>query len=244
MLTEEQSEFKINSIQDIHNIIYINLKKRADRKEKVEKECEKIGIKAERFNAIEMPNGAIGCSMSHLHCLEMAKNKGWEAVWICEDDIHFTDPSLFVQQLNLFLQRHKMWDVILIAGNNTPPFFPVDDCCIKVTRCQTTTGYIVKRHYYDTLIQNIRKGLQQLIRQSDKHILYAIDKFWFSLQEKDNWFLIIPLTVTQYENYSDIEKKHTNYSRVMLDIDKRAFYLNQAKNQIQKNAAISFSLFK
>jgi hypothetical protein len=54
----------------------------------------------------------------------------------------------------------------------------------------------------------------------DKHVLYAIDKWWFQLQGKDNWLLITPLTVTQREDYSDIEKKHTNYTRLMIDLDK------------------------
>ena len=56
-----------------------------------------------------------------------------------------------------------------------------------------------------------------------KHDLFAIDKYWFRLQERDRWYLIIPLTVTQREDYSDIEKRMTNYSRVMLDLDKEAF---------------------
>ena len=57
----------------------------------------------------------------------------------------------------------------------------------------------------------------------DKHVLYAIDKYWFQLQKKDKWYLIIPLSVTQREDYSDIEKRPTNYSNAMLDLDKSSF---------------------
>jgi len=217
----------VKDIQDIKHAVYINLKKRTDRKEMVENEMKRIGLSIERFNAIEMPNGAIGCSMSHLNCLEMAKRKGWDHVWICEDDIHFTIPSLFVTQLNSFLSKHNIWDVLLLGGNNIPPFYKVDDCCVRVTRCQTTTGYLVRQHYYDTLIKNIREGLNLLIRNQTQHILYAVDKYWFSLQERDRWFLITPLTVTQHENYSDIEKRKTNYSKVMLDIDKKTLLRNR-----------------
>jgi len=222
----------LESIKDIQHAFYINLTKRTDRKELVEKELEEIGINAERFNAVELPNGAIGCCMSHINCLEMAKNKGWEHVWICEDDIHFTNPSLFVNQLNLFFSRHKIWDVVLIAGNNMPPFLNIDDCCVKVSKCQTTTGYIVKNHYYDTLIENFREGLNRLIREPQKHILYAIDKYWFTLQIQDEWFLITPLSVTQRETYSDIEKKKTNYTKMMLDIDKKTFIIQNQKKCI------------
>jgi hypothetical protein len=72
-------------------------------------------------------------------------------------------------------------------------------------------------------------------------VLYAIDKYWFNLQKVDNWFLIIPLTVTQREDYSDIEKRPTNYTNVMTDLDKEEFFkkqqqaiLNMSANKITK----------
>jgi len=37
---------------------------------------------------------------------------------------------------------------------------------------------------------------------------------------QDYWYIITPLTVTQYDNYSDIENKDTAYSSVILDLDK------------------------
>ena len=55
----------------------------------------RLDIPAERFNAIKLPNGALGCSMSHLKCLEMAKAAGWPHLLIVEDDIKFLDLQLF-----------------------------------------------------------------------------------------------------------------------------------------------------
>ena len=95
----------MNSVSDIKHIFYINLEKRTDRKEHVEKELEKIGIYgAERFNAISLINGAIGCSMSHIKCLETAKKNNWSHVLIVEDDIQFLNPELFTKQLNIIRQ--------------------------------------------------------------------------------------------------------------------------------------------
>jgi GR25 family glycosyltransferase involved in LPS biosynthesis len=213
----------MNSIKDIKHAFYINLLSRPDRKQHVESQLNLLDINAERFNAIKLPNGAVGCSMSHLKCLEIAKQNSWSHILILEDDIKFLNPELFKSQLNLFLSNHKVWDVILIGGNNIPPYKKVNDTCIKVNSCQTTTGYLVNGCYIDTLIDNFRNGLKNLIRFPEQHNLYAIDKFWFQLQKRDNWFLIIPLTVTQREDYSDIEKKPTNYTPVMLDLDKEAF---------------------
>jgi hypothetical protein len=43
------------------------------------------------------------------------------------------------------------------------------------------------------------------------------------LQQKDKWLLITPLTVVQRVDYSDIERKMTNYRKAMTDLDK--FYM-------------------
>ena len=52
------------------------------------------------------------------------------------------------------------------------------------------------------------------------------------LQQNDNWYLITPLTVTQREDYSDIEQRNTNYTWLMTDLDKIAF-IKRAQNQLQ-----------
>ena len=204
------------------NTMYINLLSRTDRKEHVENELKKLGIdtkNVERFNAIMSKNGALGCSMSHLKCIELAKQKDYEYVFICEDDITFLNPTLFLNQLEIFLSTNRAWDVILVAGNNMLPYTPVDHTCIKVLNCQTTTGYIVKREYYDKLIENYREGIQKQIKEPNVPD-YKIDKYWFKLQRNDNWFLITPLSVIQREDYSDIEKKVTNFSSYMLNYNK------------------------
>ena len=209
----------------INHAFYINLESRPDRKLNVEQELLKVGIKAQRFNAIRLPNGALGCSMSHLKCLETAKQNNWPHVCIVEDDIQFLKPRVFVQQCKLALAKKS--DVVLLAGNNVQPYVRIDDSCVKVSRCQTTTGYIVKQHYYDKLIANIKEGINKLLREPEKHFLYAIDKYWFQLQEIDTWLLVTPLTVTQREDYSDIENRHTNYTRAMIDLDKAEFFKAQ-----------------
>ena len=56
----------LDKISDIKHAFYINLEKRSDRKEKVEKELSNIGISAQRFNAIQLTQGAVGCSLSHI----------------------------------------------------------------------------------------------------------------------------------------------------------------------------------
>jgi len=212
-------------MNSIKNIFYINLDHRTDRKLHVETQLAKIGLQGfQRFNAIRMENGAIGCSMSHLKLLQQALKSGLDHVLIVEDDIEFLDPELFRTQLDRFFKEQSLWDVVLFAGNNMPPYEKVGDTCVKVTRCQTTTGYLVNGHYIEKLMNNVKMGLTNLLRDPTNHTVFAIDKHWFALQEKDNWFLITPLTVVQREDYSDIEKRVINYHSSMTDLDKKELF--------------------
>ena len=215
---------KINSLEDIKHTFYINLEHRVDRKVHVENQLTNIGVKGERFNAIKMENGAIGCSMSHLKLLQEAVKNNLPHILIVEDDITFLEPELFKRQINKFFSLHENWDVVLLAGNNMPPYETIDDTCVKVSRCQTTTGYLVNGHYIKVLMQNIKMGLTHLLNNPDDKVNFAIDKFWFILQKISNWYLIIPLTVIQREDYSDIEKKVTNYENLMKDLDKEELF--------------------
>lgn len=226
----------LHSIKDIKHAYYINLEHRKDRKENAEKQLSLVAIQAQRFDAIRLQNGAIGCSMSHLKCLENARENKWSHILICEDDIKFLDPSLFTNQFNAFLEKHQDdWDVVLLAGNNLPPYKkqPYDDTCVQVTHCQTTTAYLVKSHYFETLISNVKEGISKLIAEPEKHSRYAIDKYWLQLQKRHRWFLITPLTVVQKPDYSDIEKRVTNYTDIMTDLEKPYVLKKQQEQKLK-----------
>jgi GR25 family glycosyltransferase involved in LPS biosynthesis len=202
---------------------YINLNSRVDRKVHVERQLDLLGIRdnVKRFNAIHNANGRIGCSLSHLKCIQMAKEQNMEFVLILEDDVSFLLPNDFVENVNNFLSNPKnKWDVLLLAGNNLPPFTTNDEVSIRVTHCQTTTGYIVRQHYYDTLISNIKEGVAKLMKNPEHHYYFAIDKYWIHLQKQHRWMLLVPLIVVQRPDYSDIEKRYTDYQRLMRSVDK------------------------
>jgi len=202
---------------------YINLNSRVDRKLYVEQQLDLLGIRdnVKRFNAIHNINGRIGCSLSHLKCIQMAKEQNMEFVLILEDDVSFLLPDDFVENVNKFLSNLKnKWDVLLLAGNNLPPFTTNDEVSIRVSHCQTTTGYIVRQHYYDTLIANIKEGVAKLMKTPEHHYFFAIDKYWIHLQKQHRWMLLVPLIVVQRPDYSDIEKRYTDYQRLMTSVDK------------------------
>jgi GR25 family glycosyltransferase involved in LPS biosynthesis len=209
--------------------LFINLENRPDRLEHSQKEFEKLGIQAERVNAIKMKNGAVGCTMSHIKCIELAKARDYKQVFICEDDIAFLKPDILKTNITRFDNNDDInWDVLIIGGNNVPPYQQVEDYCARVFYCQTTTGYIVKRHYYDTLLKNFRESAANLVRNPENKKQYALDIYWKRLQIQDFWYMITPPTVTQYENYSDIEECATNYDFLMLDMEK-TWYMERMK---------------
>tara|TARA_A100001035_G_C27743640_1_gene482894 strand:- start:678 stop:1340 length:663 start_codon:yes stop_codon:yes gene_type:complete len=210
------------------NTFYINLEKRKDRNEHVLNELRKIGIKGKRFNAIVAKDGAVGCTLSHIRLLEIAMKEDYEEIFICEDDITFLDKGKLIDSITKFNENIKDWDMLLLGGNVLKPYNNINNYCLKITNCQTTTGYIVKKKYYETLHNNYKEGLLKLLKDPKNKREFAIDIYWKILQPKDNWYLLFPLTVTQYENYSDIEDKVTNYNHLMLDSEKTWFY-NQFK---------------
>ena len=214
----------------LQNTLYINLEHREDRKFHVVAQLRNIGcLSPERFPAVQARDGAVGCSLSHIKCLELAKARGWESVCIVEDDFKCVDPARFRKSLADFQANDGIqWDVLLLGGNNCPPhFFPKEiDYCVQITNCQTTIAYVVRQSYYDTLIQNYRDGVAKLMRDPTNKREYAIDMYRKSLQTSGKWFLLVPLTITQLACYSDIEKREMNYDHLMLDIDKPWLFQN------------------
>ena len=204
----------------LQHVVYINLNHRTDRLKHVIAELQKIGVSnAERFPAVHMNARNVCCTISHICCLELAKTRGWPHVFICEDDITFTNPELFCTRLQQFSESTISWDVLVIGGNNAPPFIQVNEFCAQVMNIQTTTGYIVKQEYYDALLTNFKEGLKLLIENPMHKTYFSIDMYWKRLQQRDEWYVLLPLTVIQYSDYSDIENRKVDYSNAMLTLN-------------------------
>lgn len=218
------------------NSLFINLDSRVDRLQHALEEFDKMDIQVERVSAIKNKHGAIGCTMSHIKCLQIAKERDYDYVFICEDDITFLDPTKLKEHLKLFhthIHESLKWDVLIIGGNNVPPYQTLTEYCARVFSCQTTTGYIVRKHFYDTLIANFKESATNLMKNPENAREFALDIYWKRLQKQYTWLMITPPTVTQYESYSDIEQKNVNYDRLMLDMDKE-WYIKQQQAMMRK----------
>ena len=199
---------------------YINLNERVDRKENLLNNFKSLDIptlQMTRIDAVKHQYGAIGCYLSHIICLERAKENGYDHILICEDDIQFTNVPILKTQLRKIIKNIINWDVIMLASNILEIEKHIDfKYFARVTNGYCGTGYIVKSHYYDKLLQNFHEGVQELIKNPTMGNHYALDVYWNPLQRTDMWIIPLPLTVSQLPSYSNIENRYVNYNDVML----------------------------
>lgn len=194
-------------MERISKVVYINLAHRTDRRKHMEKQFENFGIQNyQRFDAIrKCDNGAVGCAQSHLEVLKMAKEEDLDTVLILEDDFTFLVSSDELRRLMTTLfQEVPHFDVCFLAYNLRRSE-PLPNSCVadRVLCSQTSSGYIVQKHYYQKLIDLYEHAIPMLITTGE-HWNYAYDTAWKCLQEKDLWIRFTTRIGFQIENYSDL----------------------------------------
>ena len=108
------------------NHVYINLDHRKDRNESIKKELSKIGIdNPHRFSAIKTQMGGVGCSLSHMRCVQEAMLKDLDYICIFEDDIIIKRPDLLMKKVKKLINTD--WDILLLSGNNFKPYIEYED---------------------------------------------------------------------------------------------------------------------
>uniref|UniRef100_A0A6C0ET45 Glycosyl transferase family 25 domain-containing protein n=1 Tax=viral metagenome TaxID=1070528 RepID=A0A6C0ET45_9ZZZZ len=189
---------------NICKIFYINLKKRTDRRELIEEELNNYNLEYERFEAFETPGfGILGCSLSHLAVLKIAKERNYDNVLILEDDFKFVvSKEEFESMLSTFFDLKIPFDICMISHNVLKYENTEYDFINKIIEGQTASGYIVNKNYYDKLI-HLYEWSTPLLESSRQHWHYANDQVWKGIQPKDNWYYFINRIGKQRDGYSD-----------------------------------------
>ena len=201
-------------------IYYINLNHRHDRKKKMEAEFLKMNnlnnytFINERIDAIKDSMGAIGCGKSHIKALKKAKDKNLDYIIIMEDDIELKKNK--IEKYFDEIERLKNWDVIILSGHGKK--IPYKNNISKAIAIKTTGMYIIKKKYYNKLIDNFQESVDNMERLNNnkKDINekeWAIDMNWKKLQKKDNWYIFDVSLGHQKPDYSDIRKRKVNYTK-------------------------------
>jgi len=203
-------------MEQIDAILYINLAHRTDRKEHVIHEIHKIcadDSKIHRIDAILTEPGALGCGLSHIKALEYAMaHPEWKTILILEDDFtfHGEDTASLSTALHTLLTFPKM-EIGLLSYNHSVLRYEDTSSSIKrVLYSQTTSSYCIRSSYVPTLLQNMRESTMDMIIRGKTHE-NCVDIYWTSLQPRGHWYALFPAIGYQYDNYSDIEKRVTQY---------------------------------
>ncbi len=205
-------------MESIDAILYINLAHRKDRKEHILLELQKWGVdssKIHRVDAVHRTPGALGCGLSHIKALtEAFSHSEWNTVLVLEDDFtfHSNSSSEINDKIKHLITSQPVFDIGLLSYNSD--YIKYTDTTSpsikKVVYSQTTSSYIIRRHYIPTLVQNMKGAMYDMERFGKRHE-NCIDIHWTRLQPNGRWYAIFPAIGYQYENYSDIENRVTYY---------------------------------
>ncbi len=198
------------------NIYFINLDKRTDRRDDFLKQFLSVNFCKDniiRVEAIQHNIGTLGCLSSHIKTLKQALKDSYSYAIICEDDFTFKNQQLDFEKLFADLINSNVdWDVMLLAQNAGLISSTNDAKICKIKRSQTTSGYIIKKSYINTLLSTFEE-LYELTKDYKKNPPHELcmDIYWKKLQETDKWYVTNPILGYQRRSYSDIENRITDY---------------------------------
>lgn len=195
-------------MEGIDAVLYINLKKREDRRKEIEKVLENYSIRGERIEGIERTPGIVGCGYSHLKALKLARERGYRNVLILEDDFEF-----LVSKEDLLEEIRKLkslsYDVVMISYNIQKQS-PFNEFLVKVEEASTASGYIVHSRFYNTLIRFFEKYIP-LGERTKKYHMYANDQIWKLLQPNTKWYAFRKRLGKQRASFSDTTERFEDY---------------------------------
>ena len=188
---------------------YINLDRRTDRRAEAEQEFADKRLTVERFPAVEYTPGAIGCNLSHIEVLKLAKARGYESVMIFEDDFQFLVSKEEWDQL--IARLPASYDVVMLSYNMVRSH-PHDDTFDRVQDAQTTSGYIVHSRFYDTLLARWEEGAKLFIAHPHLDWVYILDQYWKMLQPESEWFAYKVRIGKQRPGFSDLRNAFVEFA--------------------------------
>ena len=207
---------------------YINLDTRKDRREHFEEnvKCNTFFSNVERMSAIYHNVKGAGCTLSHIECLRRIKKSINDAddasllpkyYVIREDEFE----SLEMDNFNEFVESFKNikesdhWDVILL----TPRGEKIENDCLfmnlngyyRINKSQTTTGYILKPHMIDILLENYINSYIELLNNRN-YMECALDQSWKKVQLTHNFYFYRKIYGGQLPGWSDLENTYVKYN--------------------------------
>ena len=184
--------------------VYINLDRRADRREQFEAECTRMGLDVDRFSAVEHAVAPIGCTRSHLEVLKLARDRGYPSVLVFEDDFdfHITRPEFDA----ILASSPEDYEVVMLDYyiNASTPY---NDAFVRIQDAQAASAYLVHSRFYDRLIANLEEAVRLYEANPHCHWLYIGDQYWKHLQPQSKWYASRVRVGRQRPGYSDLKRE-------------------------------------
>jgi len=204
---------------------YINLDRRTDRRDAIERALVTNNVEAERWEAQDgnpwgyskgLLRQEVGCLISHLNLIKHCKEVGYSKVLILEDDAEFL-PKFEYNFSERVRNLPTAWTMLYFGGNHTltdPDArsahpIPSSKYIIKCCYTLTTHAYGLKAAAYDVIINALHppdKVFNESLRQS-------LDLYYAELQWKKlvNAYSFYPALITQSDGFSDIQQCEVSY---------------------------------
>ncbi len=177
-------------MDNIDMVFYINLDKRIDRRSQIEYEFKNYGIcKYERFSAIYKPYplGFLGCTLSHLGVLKLAKERGYKNIMIVEDDFAFkVSRDVFEAHIKEFFDLNIDYNVLSLQYHENEPCIHINDIVSEVVNIQHTGCYLVNFNFFDTIIDTYQESAELL--EKSHCVAFSLDLMWKKHQGKGSKF--------------------------------------------------------
>lgn len=177
-------------------VVVINLDSRPDRMESFDAQASRLGIKYERFAAVEAALPKLppvwACKQSHLSVIEQALRDGIKRLFVFEDD------ALFVEDFNerfekLYNELSDDWDMLYLGAWHIVSQ-PYKEGIVKMVESYSAHAYGINDHYMQEAYSQayLPKPIDIALATKHPHIKAYCPK---------------PALVGQMPGYSDIEKE-------------------------------------
>lgn len=196
---------------DIEHIFVINLDRRPDRLDLIDKQLKRFNLNYERISAIDgnllNPNpkigngwnhkGVAGCALTHRKIIEIAKERNYKNFLVIEDDTVFSDEFKNID--SYIKQVPNDWDVIYFTSLHLSKPKNVNVNVFKSTHTLVTNMLAMNSKFYDVVLDNLPNKVEKLEK--------PIDILFTDLQKNYNFYSLRPHVAWQDSIFSDIENK-------------------------------------
>lgn len=195
------------------DVRFINLAERRDRREAVESEFLRIGVKnPERFEAVAEAKGILGCAKSHVHVTSKPVAPG-RLLMVCEDDLEFLGPRGVIDACIEEFARSPQLDVLCLAYNLNHSAHKVSSRLSISDDVQTTSCYVLKESARELVRSEFKKSVRKISAGRSVR-RFALDQQWKTTQRRQLIFAVTNQRLAkQRPSFSDIEERFVDYGR-------------------------------